>query len=330
MKKILIIFSCVSMLFLCAGCGATKAFNEEKALSGCFDIYSPAELDRLKEEHLDIQSRNERNYTVSAVEGLAGHSLGGIIAVDDKLYVCDIGENKILVLDSEGNLLEEVGETGNGDLEFLRPMGIAYADGRFYVLDVQNTRIQILDENLEFEEQIVFDRKYAEDRVEYGSIAVNQDGDIYFSLIGISDGRLLVYRQSEGGFYELGENFAGTVFPNGDNSQLYAVNVGVLEQDKNNKGIRTGINYLYEIEGTGLQAVCELPYGLTATGFVMQEDRLFCVSASYSSVDCYAQSGEYLYSLAVTGDVQLYSGLAEGSNSVYYLTGGNGLHIVKE
>ncbi len=326
--KIVVLFSCI--ILLCTGCGATSKFNEEKALTGRFDVYSPEELDSLKEERLDVQSRNNRNYTVSAVEGLEGHSLGGIIAVKDKLYVCDTGENKILILDSEGKLLKEVGETGNGDLEFLRPMGIAYVDGLFYVLDVQNARIQILGEDLEFEEQIVFDRKYAEDRVEYGSITVNQEGDIYFSLVGVSDGRLLVYRQSEGCFYELGENFAGTVFPSKDNSRVYAVNVGVLEQDKSSKGIRTGANYLYEIEETGLQAVCELPYGLTATGFVMQENCLLCVSASYSSVDCYAMTGEYLYSLAVTEDIQLYAGLAEGTNSIYYLTGGNGLHIVKD
>ncbi len=90
-------------------------------------------------------------------------------------------------------------------------MGIAYADGLFYVLDTQNARIQILNENLEYMRQIPFDRRYVEGNVEYGSIAVNKDGDIYFSIIETGGCSLLLYKREEDSFSELGENMIGTV-----------------------------------------------------------------------------------------------------------------------
>lgn len=329
MRVKIIIIICL-VVCVCTGCSSNNKFDEEKVRAGKFDIYSPDEVDRLRDEKWNYINRNDKGYHILSVESLNGHSLQGMVIQDEKIYVCDKEENKILVLDRDGSILQEVGETGNGEREFLCPMGIAYAEGLFYVLDIQNARIQLLGDDLEYMGEISFDRKYVEGNVRYGSIVVNEDGDIFFSTISTNNGNILLYQREKDIVVELGENIAGTVALNRNNGKIYVVNIGVLERDEKISGICTGVNYLYEIDGTTLQAICELPYGITASGFVMKEDRVFCVSSSYNSVDCYSVEGEYLYSLAVFQDIGMYSGLAEGTDGRFYLADDEGLRILEE
>lgn len=326
--RVKIIVICLVFL-VCTGCGSKNGYNEEEVRTGKFDIYSPDEVNKLHDENWNSIKRNDKEYNIYTVENLNGHLLQGMVIQNEKIYVCDKEENKILVLDGDGNIVQEVGETGNGEREFLYPVGIAYADGIFYVLDIQNARVQLLSDDLEYVGQIPFDRKYVEGNIKYGSIAVNGDGDIYFSTIGIDCGNILLYKREEGVIIELGENIAGTVALDRDSDKIYVINIGILERDEKISGICTGINYLYEINKTALQAVCELPYGITASGFVVKEDRVFCVSASYSSVDCYSVQGEYLYSLATFQDIGMYSSLAEGIDGRFYLANDKGLRILE-
>ena len=56
-----------------------------------------------------------------------------------------------MVITPQGEFVREVGKMGAGPGEFMGPHALAYdADGRLYVADRSNNRIQILDENLNF------------------------------------------------------------------------------------------------------------------------------------------------------------------------------------
>jgi uncharacterized protein (TIGR03663 family) len=68
------------------------------------------------------------------------------IGPDGLLYVADSGNNRIQVLDAEGNFVQTWGSAGSGLGQFQEPWGIAVSDaGRVYVADTWNHRIQVFD-----------------------------------------------------------------------------------------------------------------------------------------------------------------------------------------
>jgi uncharacterized protein (TIGR03663 family) len=65
---------------------------------------------------------------------------------DGLLYVADSGNNRIQVLDAEGNFVRAWGSPGSEASQFQEPWGIAVSDaGRVYVSDTWNHRIQVFD-----------------------------------------------------------------------------------------------------------------------------------------------------------------------------------------
>jgi DNA-binding beta-propeller fold protein YncE len=67
---------------------------------------------------------------------------------NEKLYVTDLRNHRIQVFSLAGELLTVIGEEGSDPGQFSSPGGIAVdADGRMYVADSKNQRIQLLDAN---------------------------------------------------------------------------------------------------------------------------------------------------------------------------------------
>ncbi|GAB4526317.1 MAG: TIGR03663 family protein [Anaerolineae bacterium] len=68
------------------------------------------------------------------------------IGPEGQLYVADSGNNRIQVLDSEGNFIRAWGSAGSGPGQFQEPWGIAVSQaGRVYVADTWNHRVQVFD-----------------------------------------------------------------------------------------------------------------------------------------------------------------------------------------
>ena len=64
----------------------------------------------------------------------------------EKLYVCNRSEHCVMVFDRMGNLLDKWGTEGNEEGQFSHPNGIAIdQDGRVYVADSNNDRLQVFD-----------------------------------------------------------------------------------------------------------------------------------------------------------------------------------------
>ncbi len=70
----------------------------------------------------------------------------------DKVYVCDIRDNEIEVLDKDsGEEIDKIGGPGSGEGSFKRPTHLALdKDGNLYVTDILNFRVQKFDNEGDF------------------------------------------------------------------------------------------------------------------------------------------------------------------------------------
>lgn len=102
---------------------------------------------------------------------------------DGSIYVTDgYGNNRIVKLDSSGNFVNAWGTKGDGAGEFDTPHGIAVDEqGRVYIADRGNSRLQIFDEDGEFlsewkSEEI--GRPWGVDITSDGNVLVADGGDL--------------------------------------------------------------------------------------------------------------------------------------------------------
>lgn len=62
-----------------------------------------------------------------------------------RVYVADTRAHDIKVFDDDGQLMNVIGQRGEGDGEFNFPTHLAFVAGKLYVTDTMNSRIQIFD-----------------------------------------------------------------------------------------------------------------------------------------------------------------------------------------
>lgn len=287
-----------------------NAMSDTEAAHGNLGIYTDKEMDEMFDKHFSmLQMDVLSNYSLGEVEECVGLEIGGILCRKEDICVVDSAEHRLFTLDAQGNISNIIGSVGNGPLEFLNPSGIAEHGGRIYVLDAGNRRIQVLDSDFTYEKEIKFPEDMDADIKNVNSIAVDGDGNIFTSCAGIGYSQILCYRNADGSFVELGENFYGTVA--GYDGEVYAINIGMAvgENKRKASGWRSGANYLYSVTTDSMQRICELPYGISVLGFVVVRDGLVCMSGGYGTVDFYGLDGVYKHSFAQKEEIKMMGAL---------------------
>lgn len=96
------------------------------------------------------------------------------------LYVADTAAHDIKVFDTEGRLERVIGRRGEAPGEFNFPTHLALADGRLYVADTMNSRVQVLDAaSGRFERQFGARGLYVGNLVRPKGIALDTEGNVY-------------------------------------------------------------------------------------------------------------------------------------------------------
>ncbi|MGC9005906.1 MAG: hypothetical protein ACP5JC_04815, partial [Candidatus Micrarchaeia archaeon] len=72
----------------------------------------------------------------------------GIWKLGDVFYLTDDNENRIVLMADDGATLNFVGAKGQYTLMFDAPKGIFYDEGKIYIADYNNGRVQVIYENL--------------------------------------------------------------------------------------------------------------------------------------------------------------------------------------
>lgn len=117
-----------------------------------------------------------------------------VVVDGNRIYVCDISENEIEVLDREtGVVLRKLGKTGSGESDLHLPTHLAIdKDGNLFITDALNFRIQMFDKDGNFIRSIGQLGTYPGTFGRPKGIDVDRDGHIYtadasFELIQIFD-----------------------------------------------------------------------------------------------------------------------------------------------
>jgi len=113
----------------------------------------PEAIDYLQ-TYVERGEKNPDRYPVG-VKGLFNRETDVAWDQDDNIYVSDGYTNsRIVKLDKDGNWLKWIGTHGSGQDQFNIPHSIAYADGKVYVADRNNNRIQVYDRDLNYQKTI--------------------------------------------------------------------------------------------------------------------------------------------------------------------------------
>ncbi len=110
----------------------------------------------------------------------AGVAVSSVAAGEEVLYVADTGNDRIVKLDANGNVLREWGSRGGGDGHFHAPAGVAVdGAGNAYVLDGENNRVQEFDAGGRFLAKWGFRGTGLGDFSQPAAIAIDCAGSVY-------------------------------------------------------------------------------------------------------------------------------------------------------
>lgn len=127
------------------------------------------------------------------------------ITANGLIYVCDKGDDEIILLDTLGNILKTLGGYGWTDDSFDDPVDVFADPLSVYVADKNNNSIKRLDKNLNYLSS--FNKKESSNSEEQfgypSSVAVSNQGDLY--LID-TDNRRVIKFDIYGNFFQ---NFGG-------------------------------------------------------------------------------------------------------------------------
>ena len=105
----------------------------------------------------------------------------GVAVTPDNLIIVS-SYNKLQWFTMEGNLVYAVGRRGKEEMEFQNPTDIAIdRDGRIYVIDMSNKRVQILNGDATYHSCFTFPLLDPEKDRPPGALAINSKGNLYFA-----------------------------------------------------------------------------------------------------------------------------------------------------
>lgn len=137
---------------------------------------------------------NEKNEFHRAYGAVDQFRPTDVVVYGNKIYVCDIDDNEIEVLDKQsGKLIKKIGERGNEEGRFNKPTHLAIdKEGNLFVTDAFNFRIQMFDKNENFIKTIGYQGSHPGSFGRPKGIDTDNQGHLYtvdasFELIQIFD-----------------------------------------------------------------------------------------------------------------------------------------------
>jgi hypothetical protein len=212
---------------------------------------------------------------------------------DGNFIVSDSNNDRILVIDSDGNLLKTIGKTGNGDGEFRKPLGVTTDNNdNIYVADSGNGRVEEFNKYGAYIRTInIADFQMKNINYNIQDVEVDLNGNIYVSTFSFNLKFAHIYVIStDGKITKLGNNLCGWLYKN--NNHIYFVSDFELIPSK--KSIEAGRNLLIELAQDGFINAHELPYKTEPVGLCFKNDDYIVLSSSRATIDEYDSNLKYV------------------------------------
>jgi len=197
--------------------------------------------------------------------------------------------------------------------------------GSLSILDEKNHRVQILDEELNYIDEVETRVSDPNDpQFIFQNMAVNETG-IFVNVFSYFNSRIYLYMQKEKAPVMIGKNFFGPLYEYQE--EIYAINTGNKAYDRKEDSmhyVSGGDNFIFRVdtEKKDLELKHELMAATDATGFIMDQKHIVAVSASQGSVFSFSEDGNYEYTIAYIEDLQKEKSLdiSVDPNGNYYVT----------
>lgn len=322
-KIIITLFVMFGIMFSIQGCT-----NKESAelVSKSANSILPVSYEKDLEKKLDttgtIDTKLSENYKKNTwnFDKNELNSPNGILARDNDLIVLDGNDDKILLLDYNGNILKTVGTTGSGPLEFSNPTAITTHGNKIYIVDGKNDRVQILDESLNYIKEIKLERKENNPEFAFQDIEVDKNGTVYLTGDLMDNPGILYYKDNDAKGHWIDEYFKGYLAVSND--EVYAVNTQMFFVSAENElGSITGENFLFKVSENGLEKVAKLPFSLNSYDFIFDNKEIVSVSGCFCQLVRMNNKGEYIDSIGeINLERVLYAHITKDKLGNYYAT----------
>lgn len=218
----------------------------------------------------------------------------GAAVLENSVIICDMGDNCLREFDFQGNEIRKVGQLGNGNGEFLRPSGLTYCNERFYVVDSGNSRIQILDMNLEYQSEYALDESFESTaNMFYTDIAVCEDGVVTVLTNSVLKENARVYLSDSDGSVQK-TPFILNGYTNCEKDRMYYTNTFELSENDSSYDASIQESGLYELVEDELRDIYKFPYKYGPTDFVVDGDDVYVLSCVWARLDHFKLDGSYI------------------------------------
>ena len=95
------------------------------------------------------------------------------------IYVADTAEHNVKVFGDDGRLLNIIGRQGDTESAFNAPTHLAFIDGRLYVTDTFNARVQVFDSHWKYQFSLGERGLYLGNLVRPKGVTADSEGNIY-------------------------------------------------------------------------------------------------------------------------------------------------------
>lgn len=273
MKKVVLVLLLIASLFAFAGCSSSNQINDDAAPQA-------------------LEFRRADNYTLSGKRN--GLILYGAAVLDNSVLICDMGNSCLREFDFQGNEIKSVGRLGNGNGEFIRPSGLAYCNERFYVVDSGNSRIQILDLNLDYQSEYELEKlDESTAYTYYTDIAVCENGVVTVLTNSVQKESARVYILNSNGSVQK-MPFIVNGYTNCKKDKIYYANTFELFENDSSYDAITEESTLYEFVNNELRDIFKFPYKYGPTDFIVDGDDVYVLSCVWSQLDHFKTDGSYL------------------------------------
>lgn len=268
-KRLFICLIISTLLFLC-GC------NKEKTFEPSVEEYDNQKL----------------MYEKKLIEDASMGSFGSLTCMGNNIYVVCTGSNCILKYSKEGQLVDTFGRVGKGEGEFSKPIAICNFDNEIYVMDENDGRIQVFDENGKFI------KKYNVEELESPYVSVvdleANEEKIYVSVVGCEKKSLKIYDidKSNGKVSKIGDMAMGALGK--DEKNIYFAKAFDFFKEKNSSGYRDGESYIASVTDKDVVKHFQLPDTYSPADIAVFNHQMYVFSRAYTQIDVFEMDGSYV------------------------------------